>query len=645
MKERVKSMLSLPLWEYVFGARMNYIFVDILFFSVLLYLFFKRSKVATHLYLVAFFYAAVTLMMHLMGIVPTLDHVILFRILHMLHPFSILILTFVWTHFLSKAYIDPRIQKGITQSQLILLLLFLATGIANTVYPLMNSTAECVVCAIGCSYTLSSILSLVFLALSAAVSYHNRRSFPSYQQAHFLIIYLTLSSGLIALLLFNEESLLHIGILFMLIYNFLYARRESMGVDALTEAGSSLAFSDKLANIEHNQQHATIVVIDVEHFTLINTRYSRAAGDMLLRELAHSLRTVDHVRKIFNLGSGRFALLFDPLKQREIVRIVRQINAIGETGWDYHTNHLTCHFYIAIVNTASPISQQELLSHIDFTITELKTRRRHMVIIFNKKLKEIRARRLDVLSTIRKALIDHSRVVVHYQPVFDSLSRKIIGAEALMRLVDPELGLISPAEFIPEAEKSGLIGPLTEILTHKVGSFMQQHATKMLLYVSLNISAEDFSSLNQIKKFVSHLEEYDIDLTRIAFEFTESAISERSDQISLVFAYLKERGIHILLDDFGTGYANLQALVEMPFLGVKIDRSVVNNEYHDYQLLRHIAYLLKSLDKRVIAEGIEHERHLEVIQQSGIEFAQGFLFSRPLSETQFIEFVRLYEEP
>ena len=210
----------------------------------------------------------------------------------------------------------------------------------------------------------------------------------------------------------------------------------------------------------------------------------------------------------------------------------------------------------------------------------------------------------------------------HYQPIIDSSDNRIVAAEALMRIVDPHLGVISPAEFIPAAEHTGLIRALTTIVLRKVCALLALPPAASLSHISINISAADMVSPEMGSRLLSIIHESLIEPSKIVFEVTESMLLGSNGQILKNWKLFTEQGVHFMLDDFGTGYSNIESLVTLPFEIVKLDRSVVTNSANDYQLIALIASMLTRLGKQMVAEGVEKRTQLEVAVRHGVHFIQ-----------------------
>jgi EAL domain-containing protein (putative c-di-GMP-specific phosphodiesterase class I) len=233
-------------------------------------------------------------------------------------------------------------------------------------------------------------------------------------------------------------------------------------------------------------------------------------------------------------------------------------------------------------------------------------------------------------------------VKVYFQPIYSATNERVVAAEALMRIEDPQLGLLMPGEFIPLAETSGLISRLTMIVLDKVCRFIaaNQDILGNLEHVSVNISSEDFSSSEVTASLMQTIRNHRLDPRKICFELTESVVMDSFEEARSRCLELSRFGIKLALDDFGTGYANLESLVNIPFAVVKVDRSVVSNSVNNFQLLSLIALMLERLGKEIVAEGVETREQLGFVQAAGVDRVQGFYFSKPVPEDQFLNLVR-----
>lgn len=485
-------------------------------------------------------------------------------------------------------------------------------------------------------------LSTLFILVQVVVLFSCWRRIPRYIRTLFLFSSIFLILSLIFFQWFRQPYLLGISSTFMLLLSYLVWQRRELTLDLLTRIPNYTAYLEHLKHVVRTAQETTILMLDIENFRLINDRYGNAHGDVFLQCFAAKLETSIPSGPVFRLFGNRFAIILPHQSHNGIVRIVKDIRSIANEGFLIEEMHISCHVNIAIVE--SPLKTntvEEIVESLDYTMAEIKERRRLSVIIFNQKLVPLRQRKLDVLSVLRRAVVKESMVKVLYQPIIATKDNHIIAAEALMRIEDDRLGMISPGEFIPAAEMAGLISPLTEIIIRKVSTFLKNHEQQAshLSHISINISADDLHSAEFARRILDIIEQTKVDAGKLSFEVTESMLLSPSDSVQKNWNAFTEQGIHFLLDDFGTGYSNLATLVSKPFDFVKLDRSLVSNATNNYELLSLITGMLKHLGLSMVAEGVETKEQLEVVMREGIQFVQGYYFSKPVSEEQFLRWL------
>lgn len=244
------------------------------------------------------------------------------------------------------------------------------------------------------------------------------------------------------------------------------------------------------------------------------------------------------------------------------------------------------------------------------------------------------------------AALNNNQIIPYYQPKIDLLSGRVIGAEALARWINPEIGIVSPAAFIPAAEKYGLMGDFTMKIFHQTmkdyrDNFTHWNGKK----ISVNLPPDllvDISLPNILEDMISH---YGLDFSSICIEITESGIMDFDPVVIEVLSRLRIKGFDLSIDDFGTGAANIANLKAFPYTELKIDQSFINNVLTDAfsaETVRTSISLARQLNLRIVAEGIETEEVLQYVKSKGIDQAQGYLFSKPLPEA---DVTRMFANP
>ncbi len=258
-------------------------------------------------------------------------------------------------------------------------------------------------------------------------------------------------------------------------------------------------------------------------------------------------------------------------------------------------------------------------------------------------LKEQENRRIIILNKLRKALLDNS-FMMYFQPITDASDHKMVSAEALIRYKDPELGWISPAEFIPIAEQAGIITSIGNFVMDTSCSFLASVRAHgyTLDYIEVNLSPLQCMQNNLAQEMLRVVQTYGLSPHDICFEITETAASSSKELMLASIEQLIEQGFSIAIDDYGTGYSNMLNLLSINFNYIKIDRSLIisaEKTQKGLKALTAIVSLFKPLKTAIVAEGIETEQQLMLVKNAGVQLVQGYYFSRPLSPDDFLQYM------
>lgn len=384
-------------------------------------------------------------------------------------------------------------------------------------------------------------------------------------------------------------------------------------------------------------------VIDLDGFKPINDIYGHAAGDKVLVEVGHRLNDFnkDNVT-IFRLGGDEFGILktgecdeatLASLGQRLCDVIADPIN-VG-SGVVQVTGSLGIAIYPEVGT-----SGQDLYERADYALYAAKRFQRAGVVIFNNAQAETLDRQKWVEEVFLAADLD-AEMHLAFQPIFEVTTRRPVGFEALARWNSAVLGAVSPAEFIPIAEHNGRIG----LITRKLLALALAEASNWPspVYLSFNLSPHDIATPENILRIVAIVERSGFDPCRISFEITETAVIHDLEQAASALTLLRGLGCGIALDDFGTGYASLNHVHRLPLSKIKIDACFVKNVDQrpaSAQIIRSMLSLSSDLGLGTIVEGVETEEELAVLKSIGVEFVQGFHFSRPLAANTARDLVR-----
>ena len=417
--------------------------------------------------------------------------------------------------------------------------------------------------------------------------------------------------------------------------------------DALTGLPNRAVLMDRieqaLARAKRSRHCTAVFFVDIDHFKQINDNFGHAEGDRVLEavgeQLGAVLRTSDTVARI---GGDEFVVLaHDVDNQLHAVDIGGRLIERLETQGPVTDNGVPVGVSIGIaVSTAGDGTAETLLKQADIAMYLAKSQGGGRAVVFDAALGELASRRTEARRTLEWALEQH-RVIAFYQPIIDLTTGRPAGFEALARLNAADGSFVSPSEFIPVAEDSGLIVPLgAEILglaCHEAVRWSEMAAGVAEVSVAVNLSARQFESGSLPAAVRAHLSSSRIAPHRLHLELTETATIDLRPQVLSQLAQVRELGVEIGLDDFGTGYGSLTHLRRLPLTFVKIDQTFVRglgSSPEDERIVSAVVKLAANLGLRSIAEGVETAEQLEFLRELGCNQVQGYLFARPMPPTQ-----------
>jgi diguanylate cyclase (GGDEF)-like protein len=423
--------------------------------------------------------------------------------------------------------------------------------------------------------------------------------------------------------------------------------------DSLTGLGNRLLLerdlSQAIADAQCNMEQFTVFLMDLDDFKNINDSLGHRAGDALLQEVADYLQQcVRPMDSIYRLGGDEFAILLRQLGDVKVAgTMARKILAeVARPHWvQGRETHLTTSLGIAIYPQDAS-DTENLLSLADVAMYRAKKSGRNQVAFFSPTLDHAAQTRLQLIDQLREAVRTEA-FQLHYQVKIDIASGRPVGAEALLRWQHPVRGQVSPAEFIPLAEETGLIVPIGEwaLRTACMEASSWNYNLGIPLTIAVNLSAKQFQDEALLKKVRAALSYSGLPAYQLELEITESMMMHKPDEAAATMRTLRQLGVYLSVDDFGTGYSSLSYLSRFPIQCLKIDRSFVLNTPSceaDATIARSIISLSKSLGLTVVAEGVETQEQLDFLRQHGCNLAQGFLLGRPLIATEFIASLRKY---
>ena len=422
--------------------------------------------------------------------------------------------------------------------------------------------------------------------------------------------------------------------------------------DALTGLPNRALLLDHLRlAIETIKRHAdhvfAVLFIDLDRFKNINDSLGHGIGDHLLIALARRLegciRPSDTVAR---LGGDEFAILLDGLDDaRDAISIAERIQRELMQPFNLGGHEVYTTASIGITLSSTNYEQPEhVLRDADTAMYRAKENGKARHELFDTVMHAHAVALLKLENDLRRA-VERSEFQVYYQPLIALETNRIMGFEALLRWVHPERGFISPAEFIPLAEETGLIFEIGRWVLNESCRQMQswQQSASRQLKISVNLSSKQFSQPNLIEQIKQALNVTQLDPHCLQLEITESVVMENAEAAAQMLKQLRALGVHLSIDDFGTGYSSLSYLHRFPVSTLKIDRSFIGRMGagdENAEIVRTIITLANNLGMQVVAEGIETETQLAQLRALKCDYGQGYLFSRPVDAEQATALLR-----
>ncbi len=411
--------------------------------------------------------------------------------------------------------------------------------------------------------------------------------------------------------------------------------------DALTNLPNRFMFNERLtqalARAHRQGKMVAVLFIDLDRFKVINDTLGHDAGDRLLVELAGQLRgCLRENDTIARQGGDEFVVLVEDINDpsqvtgvaQKILETVAEARILG--GQEFN---ITASIGISVYPDEGA-DLQTLLKNADIAMYRAKEQGKNNFQFYSAEMNQHTFERLALETSLRRA-IEREEFLLHYQPKIDLRNGRITGVEALVRWKHPELGMVSPAQFIPLAEETGLIGPIGDWVLRTACAEARRWITSSAseISVAVNLSARQFAREDLAQSITSVLFESGLEPRFLEIEITESTVMLDAKRATRVLQQLKDMGIRVALDDFGTGYSSLGYLKRFPIDSVKVDRSFILDIPHDpddVAITLAVIAMAHSLRLKVIAEGVETEEQYQFLRTHDCDEMQGYYFSEPV---------------
>jgi diguanylate cyclase (GGDEF)-like protein len=419
--------------------------------------------------------------------------------------------------------------------------------------------------------------------------------------------------------------------------------RELAYQDALTGLPNRSSFKFDLEHaIQYADEHdrsLSVLVIDLDRFKMVNDTLGHFVGDQLLQiSSQHLQNSLDTDCSLYRLGGDEFVVLLRNATMEKCKATARSIMEVFNQTFHINYHEITITPSVGISTfPANGRNLDSLFKAADAAMYKAKANGSNNFQFYDMKLKKNLERKMIIESELRKAF-ERDEFQLFYQPKINLATEELMGMEALLRWNSNELGLVSPEEFIPIAEETGLIGKIGEWVLYEACKQTKDWQNKGFasLCISVNVSVQQFKTTNLVQMVEAVLEETSLSAEYLELEITESIMQDVKES-KRVLSCLRELGVSIALDDFGTGYSSLHLLKNIPINTLKIDKAFIDNitDAGDQSMVKGIIDIAHNQNLEVVAEGIEHAHQVEVLTEYHCDYGQGYYYHKPISATEF----------
>ncbi|NCE82866.1 phosphodiesterase DibA [Pseudomonas sp. Q1] len=411
--------------------------------------------------------------------------------------------------------------------------------------------------------------------------------------------------------------------------------------DPLTDLPNRLLFSDRahqaLASAQVHKRGCALLLMDLDHFKIINDSLGHTTGDQLLKAVGERLKGLFGPGvTLARLGGDEFAVLVESCPQVvQAAALAQRILDAMKEPFVFDGNQLFISASIGIsLFPSDALSAEQLLRNADSALFKAKSAGREGYALYTEELTAHAQHRVEIAGELRRAL-EQQELRVYYQPVHDLQDSRLIGVEALVRWQHPERGLVPPGEFIPIAERTGLIADIDAWVMHEACRQMCQWLAEgaPLSFIAVNVSSRLFARRELYEQVAQVLHSTGLAPAFLELEVTESAVMDDPEVALEQLHRLRELGLRLAIDDFGTGYSSLLRLKRLPVQKLKIDQGFVAGlpwDEDDAAIVRVVIALAKSMGMQVHAEGIEQVEQARFLLEQECDMGQGYWFGRPM---------------
>lgn len=483
---------------------------------------------------------------------------------------------------------------------------------------------------------------LLFYTMILAIVH--RQTLNKFQRSSVVIFITSLFVAIIIQVIFNELLLQSFACALYLVAVYVSLQNPDDHMDKSTHCYNQAAFFITLEKFIAKKKPFSIVAFTTDDFQYINRILGVKGANELIDKISEYLMAEFGAKNVYHLRGCRYAIVINE-QTGECEGVAQRIRLHFAKpcvlrGSEVRLTPVLCRLdHPDFAETAEDINDA-----IEFTLKSKSNANNEALVRVSNDALNKKNRENQVIECMKRAIQTNS-FMVYYQPIYSTRSQRFSSAEALIRLIDKELGFIPPDEFIPIAERNGMITQIGEIVFRKVCSFLHRYDAEELGINCIEVNLSTVQCMNEElpKKMLSAMKEYNVLPTRINFEITETAHSEDDRILLNMMQTLIDEGCTFSMDDYGTGFSTTNYLTRLPFSMVKIDKSILWPAMKDEDsmtILKHTVNMLQCLRKSIVVEGVEDENMAQLLIDMNVEYLQGYHYSRPIPEADYVEFLK-----
>ncbi len=429
----------------------------------------------------------------------------------------------------------------------------------------------------------------------------------------------------------------------MLFVSMIVQRPEEV-MDVVTGFKKLRAYHTDMQRTYNNKKPAIVVMINLVNYAALKDMLGYEGVNHVLRKIARYIERLDEKQglkaELYYLDIGRFQCVVDQWNSTKVMEVAENICEYLKQGMSY--KHMDINLVCSICVAKCPEDLKDYEAITAFIDDDAMHKYMDCVVEFSSIRKnDYYDIMRDIDEIVERAIANHN-FSVYYQPIYSVKENRFASAEALLRLNDDKYGFVSPAVFIPAAEKSGAIFRIGDYVFEEVCKFIASEEFEQLGldYIEVNISVAQCMQSNLAKQILETIEKYKVDPKKLNLEITETAASYSQKTLMDNLITLHNAGFAFSLDDFGTGYSNMRRIVSMPFRIIKIDKSLTDVEDNPKLMvvLKNTINMIKGMDMEIVVEGVETEDLALLFKELECEYIQGYYYSRPIPKEEFIQY-------